>query len=172
LGSNGLGGVTVRLASPTPAGFAERTTTTTSNGTYSFPNVPAGRSYTVMPVKSGYQFTPASKSLSGLSANQTAVNFLVTAYSVSGRVVRAGTTTGVGAMTLTLTSPTPAGFPARTTQTGSSGYYTFTNLPAGRNYTLKPAKSGFTFSPTTRSITNLSGSIPPGASTNFTGTGP
>ncbi len=172
LGSTGLSGVTVRLASPTPAGFAERTTTTTSNGTYSFLNVPAGRSYTVMPVKSGYQFTPASKSLLDLSAHQTAVNFLVTVYSVSGRVVRAGTTTGIGAVTLTLASATPAGFPARTAQTGSAGYYKFTNLPAGRNYTLKPAKSAFTFSPTSRTILSLSGNIPAGTSTSFTGTEP
>jgi len=172
LGAAGLGGVTVRLTSPTPAGFTERTATTDSAGVYSFQNVPAGRTYTVTPVKPGFQFTPASKSLADLSANQIAVGFLVKAYSISGRVTRTGTTTGISAVTVSLTSPTPAGFAARTAQTSSTGYYTFTNVPAGRNYTLKPAKTGFTFSPTARSITSLSGNITAGASTSFTGTGP
>ena len=122
------------------------------------------------PQKTGYQFTPASKSLTNLSANQTTVSFAVKVYSITGRVTKAGTTTVISAVTVTLTSPTPAGFAARTVQTTSTGTYTFTNVPAGRNYTIKPAKTGFTFTPATRSITNLSGNIGAGASTNFTGT--
>lgn len=172
LGSAGLSGVTVKLESPTPAGFASRTTTTGSQGAYSFANVPAARDYTVTPAKTGYQFTPASKSLTNLSAGQTAVNFAVKVYSITGRVTLSGTTTGISVVTMTLTSPTPANFPARTAQTGNTGYYTFTNLPAGRNYSIKPSKSGFTFAPAARSFTNLSGNIPAGASTSFTGTGP
>ncbi|MGB7924354.1 MAG: glycoside hydrolase family 30 beta sandwich domain-containing protein [Pyrinomonadaceae bacterium] len=171
-GAAGLAGVTVKLASLTPAGFTTRTATTNSAGAYSFTVVPAGRNYTVTPTKSGYQFNPASRSLTNLSANQTATNFAVKVYSISGQLTRTGTTTGISAATVTLTSPSPAGFPARTAQTGSLGNYKFTNLPAGRNYTIKPTKSGFTFSPPTRSITNLSSNLPAGASTNFTGTGP
>ena len=172
LGSAGLAGVTVKLASPTPAGFPTRTATTSSTGAYSFTMVPGGRNYTVTPTRTGYKFTPASKSLPNLSANQTAVGFAVTVYSISGQIKRTGTTTGIGEVAVTLTSPAPAGFPARTTQTGRLGNYKFTNLPAGRNYTIKPTKSGFTFNPATRSITNLNSNIPTGASTNFTGTGP
>jgi Carboxypeptidase regulatory-like domain/Beta-propeller repeat/SdrD B-like domain len=172
LGPDGLSGVTVKLTSPTPAGFTPRTTTTGSTGAYSFTGVPAGRNYTVTPQKTGYQFTPASKTLSNLSTSQTAVDFLVKVYSITGRITRTGTTTGISAVTVTVTSPTPAGFPARTGQTGSEGYYKFFNVPAGRNYTIKPTKSGFTFSPATRQITNLSGNILAGPSTNFTGTGP
>ena len=92
--------------------------------------------------------------------------------SIRGLITRTGTTTGIGAVTVTLTSPTPAGFAARTVQTTSTGSYKFANVPAGRNYTIKPTKTGFTFTPTMRSITNLSSNIPAGASTNFTGTGP
>ncbi len=171
-GASGLGGVTVKLESPTPGGFTARGTTTNSAGAYSFPNVLAGRSYTVTPVKAGYQFTPVGASLADLSADHTNVNFAVKVYSITGRVVRAGTSTGIGAVTLTLTSPTPGNFAARTAQTSSTGYYTFTNLPAGRSYTLKPAKSGFTFSPATRGLTNLSANVPAGTSTSFTGAGP
>jgi hypothetical protein len=172
LGAAGLAGVTVRLSSPSPAGFATRATLTDGSGAYSFANVPPGRSYAVTPTKSGYQFNPASRSLSALAANQTAVNFVVKVYTVSGRVTRTGTTTGLATVTMTLTSPTPANFPARSARTSSTGYYTFTNVPAGRNYTLKPTKSGYTFTPTTRSVTNLSASVPSGPATNFTATGP
>ncbi|HJU56126.1 MAG TPA: glycoside hydrolase family 44 protein, partial [Pyrinomonadaceae bacterium] len=172
IGTTGLGGVTVRLSSPTPAGFPTRSTQTSSTGAYSFTNVPPGRSYVVTPTKAGYQFTPANKSLTNLASNQTAVNFLVKVYSISGRVTRTGTTTGIASVTMTLTSPSPANFAARTVLTNSTGNYTFTNVPAGRNYTLKPTKSGFTFSPTARSIPNLSANVAAGAATNFTGSGP
>jgi hypothetical protein len=172
IGTTGLGGVTVRLSSPSPAGFTTRSTLTSSTGAYSFTNVPPGRSYVVTPSKAGYQFTPANKSLTSLAANQTAVNFQVKVYSIGGRVTRTGTTTGLASVTMTLTSPSPANFAARAVLTNSTGNYTFTNVPAGRNYTIKPTKSGFTFSPASRSISNLSTNVAAGAATNFTGTGP
>lgn len=172
LGAARLQGVTVTLSSPTPDGFPARTATTSSTGLYSFTNVPSGRNYTVTPTKDGYQFTPLNKSLTNLSANHTAVNFAVKVYSISGRITRRGTTTGIGAVTVTLTSPRPAGFPSRTVKTTTTGLYTFRNIPAGRNYTIKAVKTGFTFSPVTRSITNLHNNIPAGALTNFTGSGP
>jgi hypothetical protein len=172
LGEARLPGVTVELTSPTPAGFAPRTVTTNSGGAYAFNNLPPGRRYTVTPVPGDYQFTPASKSLAPLSANHTGVDFSVKAYSLTGRITRTGTTTGIGAVTVVLTSPTPAGFAARKVQTTSTGMYTFMNLPAGRNYALKAVKSGSTFSPATRSITNLSGDIGAGSLTNFKGAGP
>ena len=171
LGAAGLSGVTVTLTSSTPAGFAPRTVTTSSTGAYSFTGVPAGRNYKVTPTKTGYRFTQTSRSFANLSANQTAVNFFVEVYSISGRITQRGTTTGISAVTVMLSSPTPAGYAARSTRTTSTGDYKFMNLPAGRNYTIKPAKSGFTFTPASRSITNLSGNISAGASSNFTGTG-
>ncbi|HWT03643.1 MAG TPA: SBBP repeat-containing protein [Pyrinomonadaceae bacterium] len=172
LGGVGLGGVTVKLESPAPTGFAARMTTTDAEGRYSFPNLPAGRSYTVTPSKLGYQFAPASQPLADLSADRPGVNFPVKVYSVGGRVTRAGTTHGLGGVTVTLTSPVPAGFPARTAQTNSLGYYLFTDLPAGRNYTLKPARTGLTFSPAEHDVAKLGGHTPAGAATSFTGTGP
>jgi hypothetical protein len=171
-GSTGFSDVTVVLTSPNPSGFAPRTATTDSTGAYTLANVPAERDYTVTPTKPGYQFTPVNKSFSNLSGNQAAVNFAVVFYSITGRITRTGTTTGISGVTVTITSPVPANFEARTTQTGPLGNYQFTVLPAGRDYTIEPAKAGFTFTPTTRSITNLSGNIPAGATTNFTGTGP
>ena len=70
IGTAALGGVSMKLTSPSPAGFTPRVVTTNSAGAYSFTGVPAGRSYTLTPTKSGYQFNPASKSLSGLVSNR------------------------------------------------------------------------------------------------------
>ena len=171
LGAARLPGVTVKLTSPTPSGFTPLIVTTNSSGVYTF-NVPAGRDYTVTVSKTGYQFAPTSQAVTNLSANQTKEDFAVEAYSITGRLTRTDATTGLSAVTLSLTSPTPAGFAPRTLRTDSTGAYTFMALPAGRNYTLKPVKSGFTFSPATHTITNLSGNIGAGSLTNFTGAGP
>ena len=172
VGAARLPGVTVKLTSPTPAGFTPRTTTTTGGGAYSFSQLPPGRNYTVTPSIIGYQITPARQTIYDLNANQTTVDFAVKVNSITGRITRTGTTTGISGVAVYLTSPTPANFPDRIVRTDSAGIYTFNILPAGRNYTIKPGKGGFTFSPSTRSFTNLRNNIPAGASTNFTGTGP
>jgi hypothetical protein len=73
-------------------------------------------------------------------------------------------------VTVSITSPTPAGFAPHTALTNSVGTYTIRNLPAGRDYTLKPTKSGFTFNPPTRSILSLSADQAVSPNTSFTGT--
>ncbi|HWS99575.1 MAG TPA: SBBP repeat-containing protein [Pyrinomonadaceae bacterium] len=90
-GQPNLGGVTVRLESPAPAGFAPRTATTNSAGAYSFPNLPGGRSYTVTVMKDGYCFFLTSQSLVNLSSSLTSVNFYVETCGISGPVSRTGT---------------------------------------------------------------------------------
>jgi hypothetical protein len=66
----GLSGATVSLAGP--AGTV--TTTTSGNGSYSFPNVATGASYTATPSANRYTFTPASQTftVNGTTGN---VNF-------------------------------------------------------------------------------------------------
>jgi hypothetical protein len=171
LGTAAFPGVTVTLTSPTQVGFIPRTTTTSSTGVYAFTLVPGDRDYIVTPQKTGFQFTPVSKSLIKLSANQVA-NFSTTGYSIRGQITQTGTTTPISGVTVTITSPTLAGFAARTTLTGPLGNYLFTNLLPGNDYIVEPTQTGFTFTPTTRTITNLSSNIPVGAATNFSGTGP
>jgi hypothetical protein len=124
------------------------------------------------PSKSNYAFTPANRSYSSLSANQTTANFAAAlkTYSISGRVTKSGMTTGIAGVTMTVTSPTPAGFAPRAVLTTGTGNYTLANLPAGRNYTVKPTLTGYTFSPVTRSFTNLSTNQTVGPATSFTGT--
>lgn len=172
VGASGLGGVRVTLTSPGLAPRAVTTATSGSIGSFRFANLPAGRTYTITPSKLSHRFTPTSRTYSNLLINQTAANFAATlvTYSISGKVIKPGTTQGISGVTMTITSPTPAGFTPRTVQTNSYGNYTFTGLPSGRNYTIKPTKSGFTFNPTQRTFTNLSGNMSASATPKFEGT--
>ena len=172
VGATGLAGVTVRLTSPTPAGFAARTFTTTATGAYTFANLPAGRTYVVTPTKLNYKFTPATRTYSGLAASQTAANFAAAlkTYSISGRVVKSGTTRGIAGVAVAVTSTTPAGFVTRTVQTTSTGGYTLTDLPAGGSYTVNATLAGYTFSPAPRNFNNLTANQAVGPATNFAGT--
>ena len=71
-GINGMSGVTVNLVQSQAT-----STTTDANGNYSFPNVPAGQNYMVVPVvKDFLVFSPVSKVINDLSADTTA-NFIV-----------------------------------------------------------------------------------------------
>ncbi|HWT03932.1 MAG TPA: Calx-beta domain-containing protein, partial [Pyrinomonadaceae bacterium] len=65
-GATGIPGVEVKLT-----GTQTRLATTDPNGNYSF-SLPGGGTYTVTPAALGFGLTPASKTFSGLSANQTA----------------------------------------------------------------------------------------------------
>ena len=69
VGTAGLAGVKLSLTGGT--GFTPRTFTTTSTGAYTFSGLPAGRTYVIKPSKLGYGFTPASRTFTNLSANQT-----------------------------------------------------------------------------------------------------
>ena len=69
-----------------------------------------------------------------------------------GGTVKVGTVALAG-VTLTLTSPVPAGFAPRTITTSSTGAYAFGNVPAGRTYVVTPAKVNYTFTPATRTFT-------------------
>jgi hypothetical protein len=168
VGALGLSGVTMTLTSPTPAGFAPRTVTTAANGTYSFTNLPAGRTYRLTPTKDGYiiknsaNAAQAYRSYSNLNVNQTEQNFTATQklYTISG-TVKLGAV-GLSGVTMKLTSPTPGGFAPRTVTTAANGTYSFTNVPAGRNYTLTPTKTDYVIKNSAnaaqafRSFTNLS----------------
>ncbi|MBX0331181.1 carboxypeptidase-like regulatory domain-containing protein [Oscillochloris sp. ZM17-4] len=128
-----------------------RSATTASDGSYTLSNVPPG-SYTLTPAKSGYSFSPATRSISVSGNNVSSQDFSATliTYSVGGRV----TLSGSGIAGVTVSDGT------RSATTASDGSYTLSNVPPG-SYTLTPAKSGYSFSPATRSVSvtanNLSG---------------
>ena len=158
------------LTSPTPAGFNPRTVQTNSTGNYSFANVPAARNYTLKPSKSGYTFTPVSKSYANLSANQTNQNFAATlkTYTISGRVKLGSTTTGLAAVTMTLTSPTPAD--SRRAPCRPTAPATTPSRMSRRRVTIRSSRPRrATPYPASRSYTNLSADQT-GTATSFSGT--
>lgn len=168
--STGLYQVALTVASPT-TGFTPRIVYTNTAGAYNITGLPAGRAYTVTPAKANYTFSPTVRSYTNLGGNLAGQTFSATlkTYSVSGLITKAGTTTGIASVAVTITSATPAGFTPRTVQTNLSGVYTITGLPAGRTYLIKPLKSGYTFTPLSRTVTNLSSNLAAGSLTNFTG---
>jgi len=117
--------------------------------------------YTVTPTKTGFTFSPASQSVTVSGADVTGVNFTATpipTWSISGTVSPAANGTGT---TLTLT-----GTSSGSTTADASGNFSFAGLTNG-TYTVTPAKTGFTFSPASQSVT-VSGANVTGV--NFTAT--
>jgi subtilisin family serine protease len=78
----GLGGVTITLS-----GSLSATTTTDSNGNYSFANLPAGGDYGFTPSKQGYTFSPPNVSIFNLAADNATINFTAQAHSAGPNVV-------------------------------------------------------------------------------------
>lgn len=139
-------------ATVTLSGASSATTTADSSGNFSFTGLANG-SYTVTPSRSGYAFTPASQSITVSGANRTGVAFtgvaVVTVRRSSGRSI-SGTispsSAGSGA-TVVL-----GGAASATTTADSSGNFSFTGLANG-SYTVTPSRTGYTFTPTSRSVT-------------------
>ncbi|MCM3872255.1 MAG: carboxypeptidase regulatory-like domain-containing protein [Pyrinomonadaceae bacterium] len=156
-GANGsaLSGVTVALS-----GAQVAVATTSSTGTYSFSDLPAGGNYTLTPAKQNYGFSPPNRVFNDLGANQVA-NFTgaLLNYSIAGRVSTSSGQGLSGAMVALSGSQTAA------STTDGSGLYSFT-VPAEGNYTVSVGKVHYTFTTPSVSFDNLSGN----QTVNFTGT--
>ncbi|HLL74896.1 MAG TPA: carboxypeptidase regulatory-like domain-containing protein, partial [Pyrinomonadaceae bacterium] len=143
--NNPLQGATITLS-----GLSAATAQTDAAGNYSFANVPAGGNYAVTPSLANYTFAPPSRTFTNLAADATG-DFTATldTFTISGRVADA-LNAPLADATITL-----AGAASRTAQTDASGNYTFAALSAGGNYTVTPAKTGYAFTPPSRSVDNL-----------------
>jgi hypothetical protein len=143
-GATGLSGVTVTLS-----GARSAATTTDAGGNYSFAVTSEG-TYTVTPSKQHYTFAPASLSFTDPLSNKTA-DFAATLnrHRISGRVARANGQAMSG-VTVTL-----SGAQAATATTDANGGYSFTNLPAGSDYTVTPARAGYDFAPKSKPFAAL-----------------
>jgi len=127
------------------SGDISSNTLTSSSGNYSFKGLRNGI-YTITPSKSGYTFSPSSRTVTidGTSVQgQNFVSFVVNTYSISG-VITGDVQAGV---TITL-----SGSGSGTTTTDSSGNYSFAGLSNG-TYTVTPSKIGYAFTPSSRTIT-------------------
>lgn len=124
------------------------TTTTSKTGYYS-KSVNHGWSGTVTPTAAAYTFSPTSRKYTSIRSAKSTQNFAGTrkTYAISGYVT---TPTGQGMDGATVTFSNSGG----TVTTSSTGYYT-SSVTYGWTGTATVAKTGFTFSPTSRSYTSV-----------------
>ena len=121
------------------------TATSDGSGNYSYTNLPAGRNYTVTPSQVGFTFIPPSRSLSNLSADQTA-SFAVTPppfATIDGRVLTAD---GRGLRNATVSITDSNGVVQRAT-TSSFGFFSFDNVASGATYTVRISSRLFRYAP-------------------------
>ena len=129
---NPLSGATVNLT-----GVPTATTTTDTNGGYTFGLLTVGNSYTVSVAATGYIF--GSATVNNLQKNVRR-DFGPSVINISGHVTL--NASGLSGVTITL------GIGGATNvQTDASGNYAFNNLPAGRTYTVMASKTAFQFEP-------------------------
>ena len=140
--SYGISGVTLTFSN------GGGTATTSSSGYYSR-SVSCGWSGTVTPSLSCYSFSPTSRSYSSVTSNQSSQNYTGNYSSprISG-YVRTSTGTGISGVTLTFSDG------GGTATTDSYGYYSRA-VSCGWSGTVIPSKSGYTFSPASRSYSNV-----------------
>ena len=136
---SGATGVTLTLG-----GAGSGTATSGTGGAYAFTGLANG-AYTVTPARTGYLFTPSSRSVALASADVSGIDFQAAALPVEHAI--SGTVTGATGVTLTL-----GGAGSGTTTSGTGGAYAFTGLANGA-YTVTPSRTGYVFTPSSRSVT-------------------
>lgn len=125
-------------------------TTTTSDGSYNFPNLANGN-YVVTPRLTNYTFTPATSSVPINDASAANINFSgttngnVQTYAISGSVT--ANNAPLSGATIRLSG----GQSPISVTTNSSGQYSFT-VTSG-TYTVTPSLDSYTFNPANRQVT-------------------
>ncbi|MBS1850170.1 MAG: DUF4082 domain-containing protein [Acidobacteria bacterium] len=140
-------GATVKVT-----GTSTATVTSDPSGNYFISGLANG-TYTVTPTKSAYTFSPTTRSVSISGAAVTGVNFssvVTPTYTVSGSI--SGLGGPFAAVKLSNSSNT------YNVVADSAGNFIFNGVFSG-TYTLTPSTSGYSFSPTTRSVTVSSANV-------------
>jgi len=153
VGGGYLSGATISIT-----GDASSSTVTDSHGYYSFVMGGSG-AYTITPAKTNYTFSPVSLSTASLNTNWTTADFtaIPDTFTLSGTVTENGSALAGVSVSIT-------GDVTTTVVTGSTGTYRVT-LYAGGNYGITPTKANYEFTPSSLTITNMSGN----ANGDFTG---
>jgi hypothetical protein len=124
-------------------GSATSSTTTASNGDFSFSGMANG-TYTLTPSLSNYTFDPVSVVVVINGASITDTNFVATSTEGADTYSISGTVTGSVQSGVKLTL---SGGATGTVMTGSDGTYSFANVIGGTTYIVTPLLSGYTFNP-------------------------
>lgn len=130
-------------------------TLTDEQGNFRFSSLPTTGAYTVTASKRHYTFTTDNHTFVRPTGN-VAVQFnaQLNRYSIRGQI---GKLTGGGVAEVTVRL---VGQEIRTTTTDANGLYSFTDLPAGENYTIVPVvKDFFVFGPLNSSVVDLSADV-------------
>jgi len=138
-GGGGLNGVRVTLGTGPNHAF------TNLHGYYMLRGVANG-SHTLTPTKAGYIFTPSERTVSVAGGSVSGQDFSAEQpnYVVSGRITSDGLP--LAAIPVTLN---PGAISANTDPTGA---FRFVDIVNG-TYTVEPSRAGFTFTPSTQSVT-------------------
>ena len=136
-GNAGVSGVTLSYTDG-----SAKTATSDGSGNYSF-TVSHNWTGTVTPSKTGYTFSPTNLSFNAITAPQSGQNFSVSGITISGNTVTSG-------VTLSYTDGI-----AKTVTSDANGDYSFT---VSNNWSgaVTPGKTGYTFTPSSKTYTNLS----------------
>ncbi len=135
----------------TTVSYSGGSTSTNSSGYYSF-NVSYGWSGTVTPSRIGFSFNPPSRSYSNVTSDQANQNFGAELDMVNVTGTITSSTNGQPMVGVAVNSTGSGWLPSTTTD--ASGNYLLI-LAAGTNAVVTPSKAGTTFSPPSRSYTNL-----------------
>jgi hypothetical protein len=131
-------------------GAEDRTTTTDSDGAFSFVNLTDGATYNVKPKQVGYLFNEYNRDFVNLTGEQT-VLFEGTAanFQIGGRI-SVGSGSGIGGVNVEL-----GGDAQGSALTDANGNYVFTDLPADGFYTITPFNGVNNFSPSSAIVAAL-----------------
>ncbi|MCX6927648.1 MAG: carboxypeptidase regulatory-like domain-containing protein, partial [Verrucomicrobia bacterium] len=142
----------VRLTLSTAGFTSSQAVKTGQDGRYSFQNLRSDTTYSVVPAKTDYTFSPSFVSLLPLATSRN-VDFTGTfgRPTISGRIAD---TNGLSA-TNQLVKLTGPSYPLHTVVTDAAGRYSFTNLPATDGYLVTPASSLAAFIPSLRQVSVL-----------------
>jgi len=150
---NPISGATLNLT-----GSQSLTTLTDAAGNFQFSNLATSGVYTVTGSKAHYTFTTNSQSFVNPAHNvNVSLGARLNRHSITGRIMGANGTGITGVKIQLLESSVVA-------TTNSNGEYSFADLAAGGNYTIRPSSEEAVFSPANATIADLGADL----SANFT----
>ena len=124
---------------------------TDAQGRFTFSGLPTSGVYKVGAKKGHYTFATSNQTLTHPAADVSLVfRARLNRHSIEGRVTR-DDGNGISGVVVQL-----AESPTTTVTTDSDGSYSFTELAAGRNYTVVPALDDFAFTPENKTLEDLS----------------
>lgn len=145
----GIGGVTITFSRVSGIGQIPRSVMSDANGVWRAAGFVSGTTYRAIPSLSGFSFNPVSRDFSSPS---TAINFTGTPpYTVSGRVTT-NSGAGLSGVTITFLRVSSTGQVPAPVLTDANGYWSAGGFFWGETYSATPSKSGYTFTPTSRSF--------------------